>query len=63
MIEWLSCQNKPSYHEKETKKSFKKVLTKQVKDDRINELSNPRHNTKKENKKSFKKSVDKKLKK
>lgn len=59
----MSCQNKPRKHKKENKKSFKKVLTKQVEDDRINELSNPRHNTKKENKKSFKKSVDKKLKK
>lgn len=59
----MSCQNKPSYHEKETKKSFKKVLTKQVEDDRMNELSNQRHNTGKENKNIFKKSVDKKLKK
>ena len=45
MIEWMSCQNKPSYHEKETKKSFKKELTKQVEDDRMNELSNLRQVT------------------
>lgn len=52
----MSCQNKPSYHEKETKKSFKKELTKQVEDDRIIELSNlKQNNMKKETKKSFKK--------
>lgn len=37
------------------KKSFKKVLTRLIEDDRIIELSNLRHNTEKRNKKSFKK--------
>ncbi|HFI0622634.1 TPA: hypothetical protein ACGO3V_002187 [Streptococcus suis] len=41
---------------KRNEKSFKKELTKQVEDDRINELSNlKQNNTKKEIKKSFKK--------
>lgn len=51
------------FTQKRNKKDFKKVLTKQVEDDRMNELSNLRHSTEKEIKKDFKKSVDKQLKK
>ncbi|HFU4206278.1 TPA: hypothetical protein ACGO8I_002045 [Streptococcus suis] len=50
----MSKQAKLSQERNE--KSFEKVLTKQIEDDRMNELSNLRQvTTKKENKKSFKK--------